>query len=245
VNEEAPSYEELVRKVELLESGLAKCERLSVASRYASAVMHEVNNPLEAINNLVYIAKLDRSDPDQTLEYLELIEEQLGVLSTITRQTLSFHREQVEAKDSDLVEIAESALKLYASRIAKSLVTVSRRSPEIVIASCVASEILQVVSNLILNALDALPIKDAQLSVRVHRGTKVLTITIADNGSGIPDHLVSTLFQPFHTGKSTGTGLGLWVSSQIVAKHRGTIRYRTSRRPGRTGTVYRVSLPVL
>jgi len=244
VKKEMPTYEELAAKVAVLENGLARCERLNAASRYASAVMHEVNNPLEAIGNLVYIAKTDLTRPELMLSYLTMMEEQLAVLSNITKQTLSFHRDQIEAKDGDLVQIAESALKLYASRIAKNLVTVSKRVPETAITSCVASEILQVLSNLLLNALDALPVENAHLSIRIHQGTKDLTITVADNGSGIPEHIVPMLFQPFITGKATGTGLGLWLSDQIMAKHQGTIRYRTCRREGRSGTIYRVSLPV-
>jgi signal transduction histidine kinase len=244
VNNDAPSYEELSRKVATLEAALQRCERVAVASRFASALMHEVNNPLEAIGNLVYIAKLDREDPGSMLRYLEMIEEQMSVLSEITRRTLSFHRNQVEPRDGDLVQIAEAALKLYAGRIEKGLVTIHKRVPATAIATFVASEILQVLSNLILNALDALPVAGAHLSVRVHSSKTSLTITVADNGSGIAESVVPTLFQPFATGKQTGTGLGLWLSQGIVSKHKGSIRFRTCRRPGRSGTVYRVSLPI-
>ncbi len=241
---DAPSYEDMTNRVAILEEALQRCERLSVASRFASALMHEVNNPLEAIGNLVYIAKMDRKNPASVARCLELIEEQMAVLSSITRRTLSFHRDQVEPKDGDLVGIAEAALQLYASRLEKGMVTLHKRVPATAKATFVASEMLQVMSNLILNALDALPPEGAHLSVRVHSGRKSLTITIADNGSGIPENIVPTLFQPFVTGKQTGTGLGLWLSQGIVKKHKGSIRFRTCRRPGRSGTVYRISLPV-
>jgi signal transduction histidine kinase len=106
-----------------------------------------------------------------------------------------------------------------------------------------SSELLQVISNLILNAVDALPKNDGRICVRVKQRHESIHITIADNGSGIPKRFASRLFEPYITSKESGTGLGLWLSQRIVAKHGGTLRFRTSEHPERRGTSFRITLP--
>jgi C4-dicarboxylate-specific signal transduction histidine kinase len=234
----------LQKRLEQTEQALQRCERLTVASRYAGAVMHEVNNPLAAITNLVYLTALQADDPDRVRENLRVIDTQLKTLSKVTSQVLTFHREQPCAKDFDLIEIMESALKLHANRLENSNIALTRDFRRPAIASVFASEILQVVSNLLLNAFDAMPSKSAQLQLRIYTRKDAVHITVSDNGIGIPPEVRKRLFTPHLTTKATGTGLGLWLSMGIVQKHGGSLRVRTSHLPGKSGTTFRLSLPI-
>ncbi|MBB5060525.1 signal transduction histidine kinase [Granulicella aggregans] len=234
---------ELEDRLARAESALERSERLAVASRYASAIMHEVNNPLEAITNLVYLTKLQKEQPDLVFENMNVIEDQLKTLGRVTSQALTFHREQQTAKEIDLVEIAESALKLHSDKLLRHGVVVSRRYRGPARATVFGSEILQVVSNLILNAVDVLEDGKGHICVSVKRCPDCIHITVTDNGPGIPEGFASRLFEPYVTSKASGTGLGLWLSSRIIAKHGGTLRFRTSRTGGRTGTTFRINLP--
>jgi signal transduction histidine kinase len=235
--------EELSARLRAAEDALQRCERLAVASRYAGAIMHEVNNPLEALTNLVYLTKNDSANPDRVRRNMEIAESQLRRLGEIACKTLSFYREQTEARDFDLIEIAESALKVHSHRAKRQNVDIRKRVAGPAVASVFAGEILQILSNLILNSLDALPESDPVLCVRVKTFQGKVHITIADNGSGIDPSIYENMFQPHRTTKNQGTGLGLWLSRNIVEKHNGTIRCRSSRRPGRSGTTFRLSLP--
>jgi signal transduction histidine kinase len=237
------SHQPDAQKLRQLETALEECEKFGLANRYVSAIMHEVNNPLEAITNLVYITKTHRDDPAIVAENMETIEQQLAVLSKVTSQALAFHRKEVEAKEWDLVAIAESALKLHAAKIARHRATTHTRFDGHAPVRVMGTEILQVLSNLILNALDALPSEDGRIHVRVRTRGKFVHIVIADNGSGIPAHIAPRLFEPYLTSKPRGTGLGLWLSKRIIAKHGGQLAFRSSLRDGRQGTAFRIVLP--
>jgi signal transduction histidine kinase len=230
-------------RLDQAEKALERSERLAVASRYAGAIMHEVNNPLEAITNLVYLTKLQKNNPDQVVANMCIIEEQLKTLGRVTSRALTFHREQTGTKQFDLVDIAESALRLHADKLSRHSVTIDRQFRGPACATVFGSEILQVLSNLLLNAVDALPRGTGRISVRVKRNGQSVHILISDNGAGIPDKFASRLFEPYVTSKDSGTGLGLWLSKRIITKHRGTLRFRSSQRKGRSGTSFRISLP--
>jgi signal transduction histidine kinase len=174
---------------------------------------------------------------------METIEQQLAVLSKVTSQALAFHHKDVEAKEWDLVAIAKSALKLHAAKIARHRVTTHTRFDGHAPVRVMGTEILQVLSNLILNALDALPSEDGRIHVRVRTRGKFVHIVIADNGSGIPAHIAPHLFEPYLTSKPQGTGLGLWLSRRIIAKHGGRLAFRSSRREARQGSAFRIVLP--
>jgi signal transduction histidine kinase len=232
-------------RLDQAEKALERSERLAVASRYAGAIMHEVNNPLEAITNLVYLTKLQKNNPDQVVANMCIIEEQLKTLGRVTSRALTFHREQTGTKQFDLVDIAESALRLHADKLSRHSVTIDRQFRGPACATVFGSEILQVLSNLLLNAVDALPRGTGRISVRVKRNGQSVHILISDNGAGIPDKFASRLFEPYVTSKDSGTGLGLWLSKRIITKHRGTLRFRSSQRKGRSGTSFRISLPAI
>lgn len=225
------------------EKALERSERLAVASRYASAIMHEVNNPLEAITNLVYLTKAQKDEPEQVLQNMLIIEEQLETLGRVTSQALTFHREQPEARDFDLAGIAESALKLHSDKLMRHGVRIHRQFRGPAIAKVYGSEILQVVSNLILNAIDVLPHGEGLIQIRVKSCHQCVHLTVTDNGPGIPELLETTLFDPYITSKASGTGLGLWLSRRIVNKHHGSLHFRTSRKAKCSGTTFRLTLP--
>jgi len=240
---EEANEQTLLDRLKQAETALERSERLAVANRYAGAIIHEVNNPLEAITNLVYLTKIQKDRPRKVLENMLVIEEQLKTLGRVTNQALTFHREHAEAKEFDLVDIAESALRLHADKLARHQINVDRQFRGPAKASVFGSEILQVLSNLILNAVDALPRGEGRISIRVRSKGERVHLLISDNGGGIPEKFSSRLFEPYITSKISGTGLGLWLSHRIISKHRGTLRFRTSRRKGRSGTSFRISLP--
>jgi len=243
--QDKPSYEELALRLSKMEEVFHNCQRLSVANQFAASVMHEVNNPLEAITNLVYLTKHEHN-PEQARSYLDTVEEQLMVLADITRASLSFYRDQATMKEVDLVKVAESALKVHFARLSRMGLEVCERHSDNAVCKGVASEILQVISNLILNSIESISDdQQGRLHVRVRRCSEAVHITVADNGSGIPAEIEAQLFEAHVTGKQTGTGLGLWGSKRILLKHGAMIKYRTSRTLGKSGTVFRIQLPLI
>jgi signal transduction histidine kinase len=239
-----PTYQELLARLHLVEESLQKSERLAIAGRYAGAVMHEVNNPLEAIGNLVFLTKGLSDAGPQVRKNMQVVESQLVRLGEITRRTLSFYRDDTEAKDFDLVEIAEAALRVHFQQLPAKAVTVTKDFPDRAVVNGRAGEILQVFSNLLLNSLQALPVEVPEIRLRIRQVGNQMHVTIADNGLGIPRALQRSLFRPYTTARRGGTGIGLWLCKQIVTGHCGKIRFRSSQRQGRSGTVFLLMLPL-
>lgn len=237
-----------MQKAALAQEALRRSEKLAVAGRLAASIAHEINNPLEAVTNLLY---LTRSEPDssQLRLYLTQMEEELARVTEITKHTLRFYREPARPSPVDLVPVLDSILALYHSRLVASGVTVRRqfRHPEVVVHASVG-ELRQVIANLIGNALDAMPGGGhlcLRLSVQTHGPTRRARLTITDSGSGIPPQVRSAIFEPFVTTKGeTGTGLGLWVISEIAAKNGWSIRVRSSPSGPRKGTAFSVLIPL-
>jgi signal transduction histidine kinase len=236
--------EQLRARLRMAEESLRRSERLAVAGRFAGAIVHEVNNPLEALANLVYLTKQEADCADHVRQNMLVAETQLNRLAEITRKTLSFYREQSEAKQFDLVEIAEAALRIHSHRFAAGSIELRKELPEQLMVKALGGELLQVLSNFILNALDALPKKDAVLRLRMRADKERAYITISDNGHGIHPSIRKRLFEPYVTTKSAGTGVGLWLSKRILEKHRGNVRFRSSHQPGNSGTTFRFTLPI-
>jgi signal transduction histidine kinase len=231
------------------QDALIHAEKLATVGRLASSIAHEINNPLEAVTNLLYLVRI--MDCSETVnEYLDAADRELRRVAVITNQTLRFHKQgptPMEVQGEDLIE---SVLTLHHGRINHSKFSVERRYRSSAAVSCFEGEIRQVVNNLVGNALDAMDACGGRLLLRKRGGTdhetgrKGMIITVADNGPGMPPSVAERAFQPFFTTKgSQGTGQGLWISREIVSRHAGKILLRTSQKPKRTGTTISVFLP--
>ena len=229
------------------EVALIQTEKLAVAGRLAAAIAHEINNPLEAITNLCYLAR--NTADEETGRYIAMAEDELRRVAHITSQTLRFHRQQSAACETDLYEVVESIVALYEARLRRVKVTVTIDSKPMPRLFCFAGEIRQVLANLIGNALDAMD-GGGTLRIRLRPATAWRTgepaarVTICDTGHGIPPETLEHIYEPFFTTKTdVGTGLGLWVSTTLIEKHRGRLWVRSSTNPERHGTVFSVVLP--
>ena len=237
------SFEDEGQKLKACEENLRRYHQLALAGRLVSATMHEVNNRLAALTNLIFLAKSLAAANDASAVYLDEADVQLRGLGEITSRSLSFVRLDTEFRQIDLVELAASALHLHEQLIAKKRIQVRLRNAESAPAFVKKGEIFQVLTNLLLNAIEALP-HSGNLHVRVAVLGSNAVITVADDGTGIPERVQSTLFDSFKSHKNGGNGLGLWIVREIVQGHRGTIQYRTRRNPDKSGTVFRILLPV-
>ena len=223
---------------------LRQNQELAVVGQFAAAVMHEINGPLETMTNLNYLIKCGAEDVDQVRQYSQLIDEQLVTLTKLSRQTLSFYKSAEIRQDIAIATLAEAALRVHQKAIVAKQIQLRKRLPTDITAEVHAGDILQVLSNLVANAVDALPVNGV-LGLRLKRCEYEVHVTVADTGPGIPAPALNRIFDPFFTTKKErGTGLGLAISKSLVEKHQGRIRSRSSTRPTRTGTTFRVSLPL-
>jgi signal transduction histidine kinase len=228
----------------VIRESLRESQRLAVAGQFAATIMHEINNPLEAIANLNFLLYEDAADVEIVRRYSKQIEEQLAVLVRIARQTLSYYRPPSEKKLVVALALTEAALRIHQKGIAAKRIRLNVELADDLTIEAHPGEMLQVLSNLIGNALDALPVEGA-LFVRGRRSHCAIHLLVADGGHGIPSSIAPRIFDPFVTTKAgKGTGLGLAISKAIVEKHQGQIRTRSSTRPGRSGTAFRISLPL-
>lgn len=229
------------------EAALLRSEKLALLGRMAATIAHEINNPLEAIEGLLYLAELSRSR-EATTEYLASAREEVRRATEIAKATLGFSRGGGTATRFRPIEVLESILRLLEHKFQTKSVVCERDYLTDAEIFGVESEIRQVLWNLLNNSLDAVP-TGGYIKVRVSSNLDALhspgvRITVADNGHGIPANRIPQLFEPFFTTKVDGNGIGLWVVSEIVKKHRGSIRVRSrTNQTGRTGTVFMVLLP--
>ncbi len=212
----------------LNEEALRTAEKLSVTGRMAAAIAHEINNPLESLTNLIFLVKLESAENERAMSYLNMTENELERISSITKQTLQFYRDPSSPVAVDTRQILEDVLRLFATRMAAKGIQTSLRVPEGLTFQAIKGEIRQVLINLISNAIDAVAQRgriDVEGNVVQGSGESWVEILVHDDGSGITDDQVDRLFQPFFSTKGAhGTGLGLWVSKGIVEKHGGTLR---------------------
>jgi signal transduction histidine kinase len=225
------------------EERLRRSEKLAAAGRLASTIAHEINNPLEAIHNLVFLARAHATHPEQK-RYLDLAQQELNRVGHIARQTLGFYRESVTPTRFKVAQVVDGVLRLYDRRIASRAIQVLTEGDEHAELTAQQGEFTQVLSNLILNAIEVLP-SGGRLRLRWKRVGQRIWLSVGDTGTGISAETKKRLFQPFFTTKEhVGTGLGLFVSKGIVEKNGGTLRVRS--RTGRnSGTVFTLSLPVV
>jgi PAS domain S-box-containing protein len=230
------------------EALFVQTEKLASVGRMAASIAHEINNPLAAVMNTVYLARKTPEVPELAVQYLEIAEEELKRVSHITRQVLGFYRESSALKQVSVDSIMESALDLLQSKIRTKQAKIEKRYRGDLAINAVGGELRQVFSNLLVNSLECIG-ECGTVNLRITGGScsrcgeRLVRITVADNGSGIREAIRPRMFEALFTTKGdTGTGLGLWVSKQIVEKHGGTIRFRSRCTGEKTGTVFSIVL---
>jgi PAS domain S-box-containing protein len=213
------------------EAALLRAEKLATAGRLAATVAHEINNPLEAVMNLVFLAKSDSSDREHLLT---MAERELSRVAAIARQTLGFYRDSGNAVEVSLADVLGDTLELYASKLESKAIVVDRDLQVIPTIVARRGDLYQIVANLLTNAIDASP-QGGKIFIRTFvAGNDSLGMEFEDQGSGIAPEIAARLFEPFFTTKKDfGTGLGLWVSRRL-AEHLGGII--TLKDPGGSGT---------
>jgi signal transduction histidine kinase len=234
---------DLQTKLAVAAEALRKSEERATSGQLALEVMHEIRNPLEALGYLIHLTQQDAEDPERVRHHMLVAEEQIAVLNDIAGGTLRLARASPTPRPVDLSVLAEAALRMHQRAIeSKGVCLVKDLRGELVAEVC-TGEMLQVISNLMVNALDATPEKGT-VCLRLRKCGGKVRIVVADNGHGIPREIIGQIFTPFFTTKEgRGTGLGLSLSKKIIDRHNGTIRLRSSVRPGRSGTAFQISLP--
>lgn len=231
------------------EAALIQNEKLAAVGRLAASIAHEVNNPLESVTNLLYLAR-SAQERSEIQEYLDIADRELRRASAITNQTLRFYKQSTNAIALPAEDLFNSVLSIYQGRLLNSNVAVEQRMRAQKAVEVFDGEIRQVLNNLVANAIDALSPNGGRLLLRSREGTdwrsdsKGVLLTVGDTGSGMKPQTLAQVFEPFYTTKGIGgTGLGLWVSKEIVDRHKGSIRVRSSRKSGSSGTVFTIFLP--
>ena len=238
-----------ITQAKLSEQTLRKTEKLVTAGRMAATIAHEINNPLAAATNLLYLANTDPELGEEARRYLEQAEQELARVAHITRQTLGFYRESASPIDVNIQKLIESVLLIYRKKFEAKQIKIEREFRGPAGLEAIEGELRQVLSNLLTNAADAVPM-GGTIWVRTANslmcnGERGLRISVADNGKGISPEHSHHIFEPFFTTKdSVGTGLGLWVAKQIIEKHGGRIAFRTRTDVGSSGTVFSIFLPL-
>jgi PAS domain S-box-containing protein len=242
-------FGEDVTETRMQQEKLLLTEKLAATGRLAATIAHEINNPLESVLNLVYLARTSRSEIGKIREYLETAEKELTRVSHIARHTLGFYRETSLPADIDLTSLVEEVLTVYDSRLRASSIEIRRDFAIVPAIRGLRGEMHQVFSNLISNSIDAMREGGRlTLSIRGQEGgqSSGVLVTIEDTGIGIPKENIPRLFEPFFTTKpSAGTGLGLWVVRQFVTSWGGSIGVESETGPGRHETRFTLSLPLV
>ncbi len=240
-----------VTQQKLAEQSLLTTEKLAATGRLAATIAHEINNPLEAVTNILYLLGPLVTDPEAQT-YVRMLQQQLKAISRITSQTLSFHRDSSHPSHFLLRDLVQELLDFYGPKANRQQITLATRIETEGPVLGFRSEIIQVISNLLINAIEATPAGGKVTAhlypappwlcqARQHPG---FCISILDNGRGIDPQHRARIFEPFFTTKGDkGTGLGLWVCTGVLSRAGGSLRVWSSRRPERSGTCFSIFLP--
>jgi PAS domain S-box-containing protein len=227
---------------------LRKTEKLSAAARLSATVAHEINNPLEAIVNLVYICKIHPGLPPPVSAQLTQVEQELERVAHITRQTLGFYRDNNAPEPIQMEGLIESVFALYSNKFKSKHITIERHFGKCPRIQGVEGELKQVISNLVSNAADAAPQNGTilvSLECIEEPGSTVVQMLIEDDGIGVAEEHYDRIFEPFFTTKQdVGTGLGLWVTREILERYNGIISVGP-RKNGARGAAFSVMIPAI
>lgn len=227
---------------------LIETEKLTVAGQLAASIAHEISNPLEGVINLLYLVR-NTDEISEAHELARQAEDEIQRVAKIATDTLRFHQHDVEPAMANISELIDPVLALFKGRLNEARIKVAldkKDSPDML---CFPGEIRQVLANLVRNAVQAMP-NGGKLRLRVRPATDWRTatpgvrVTMSDTGSGISAETRKRIYDPFFTTKGNqGTGLGLWVTSQILAKHSGSMHLRSSEKTGKSGTAFTLIFP--
>ena len=231
------------------DEALLRAEKLAVAGSLAASVAHEINNPMEAVANMLYLISTTDTLEDARLQANGALDELMRI-ALVAQSTLKFHREIGTPRDTLLSEVMESVLAMFRGKLQAMQIEVETRVYRERPISCMLSETQQIFANLIANAIEAMD-QNGRLVIRIQpsrdwrdRTTQGMRVTICDTGAGIDRATAGRMFEPFFTTKTeTGTGLGLWVVAQLLERHQGSVRVRSSQREGASGTAFSIFLP--
>lgn len=258
-NHRTRQYEEALEKLERTsemaresEERLRRVEKIAAANQFASTIAHEINNPLASVTNALYLLETGSGLDDAARGYLDIAVRELARVSRIVKQSLSYHRIGEVPLDLDLGAIVNESLLILKERLERARVEVKARVQDGTVLLGFAGELRQVIDNLLLNAVEAMP-DGGKVWVSLHESfdwgkgrehRKGVRLMVADSGYGIPREYRERVLEPFFTTKpEKGTGLGLWVLRGILSKHEGSMRVRSSDTPGSSGTVISIFLP--
>jgi PAS domain S-box-containing protein len=232
------------RRIERL---LVQSEKLSATGRMAASIAHEINNPLESLMNLVYLARQNAEPGSNVQGYLRTAEEELERVSHLARQTLGYYRDTTAPSEVLLHELIRNVLMVYNSRVISNGIAVDVRFNDLQRIVASKGEMLQVFSNIVANAIDAMS-RGGTLSIATRKVISSrgdgLEVTIGDTGTGIRPEYLPKVFEPFFTTKGElGTGIGLWVARQLIETRGGQISVTSSVEPGRSGTTITIFIP--
>jgi PAS domain S-box-containing protein len=231
------------------EEAMLRAEKLAVAGKLAASVAHEINNPLEAVSNLLFLITL--TDMTEVAKrHAQTALDQLMRVSMITQQTLKFHRQSGYPSSTKLSEVVDTVRALFQARLVANSVTVEIQAKREEEVNCMPSEAQQIFANLLANAIEATP-TGGRVTVRLHPScdwrdpsVRGMRVTFADSGTGVDRETIKRMFEPFFTTKAeSGTGLGLWVVAELVERHNGHVCVYSRQRCGPSGTVFSVFLP--
>jgi PAS domain S-box-containing protein len=229
------------------QEAMHRTERLAVAGRLSATLAHEINNPLQAVASLVYLSRTMPDVPKTVVWQLTLAEQELQRVAHIAQQTLGFYKGSRAAESVDIHALVESVFKLYANRLKSKDIRIERRFGDCPQVQAASGELQQVISNLVANAADAVHNQGTigiTLGSIEEAGNTMLHILVEDDGPGIPPESRPHLFEPFFTTKKDfGTGLGLWLTKEIVERHGGRIEV-VPRADGEPGAAFSILLPV-
>lgn len=231
------------------EQALRNSEKLAAVGRLAASIAHEINNPLEAVTNLLFLAANEPATPDAK-RYIDLAQSEMARVANIVTQTLRFHRQSTQPKRTSLNDVLGNVVTLFQGRAANAGVTIEQQFRSAQQITAFEGDLRQVFTNLVANSLDASQ-SGGRIIIRTRdiidssTGEPGVRVTITDTGHGMSKETQKRIFEPFFTTKvATGTGLGLWVSNEILQTHNARFHLRSSSDPHRHGTVFSIVFPL-